>query len=416
MSTPNFQGKIESIAFGGEGVLKTDGHVVFIPYTAPGDEIEYEIVMKKKRFARGEILKIINPSPERTLPLCPYYQNCGGCQLQHIRYSGQQASKKIMVEDALKRIGKFSFPAVEFEQDPALRPWAYRERVAFHLSQGEIGYIALDNRSIVEVDECPIFLEGKHSLFKELRGLARFFTAAGRVDVLKDHSGKFLVYVRLEHYDKQCKEALEWGHMNMPSVSGLEIDRVGNWGKEIIVTEFEGLVIEYSPRVFIQSNKAVSEKIYQEIGLILEGQKSCLDLYSGIGITSMLMAKQGSQVVAIESNGAAVNFAKNNAKKNGLKNVEFLGGGVESLLPKVLKDHSFDAAVINPPREGLYPEIAEALKKSGIKTLVYVSCMPSTLARDAHILAEGGYKVTRVKAYDMFPQTGHIETLMVLSL
>lgn len=412
---PNITGKIESLAFGGEGVMRQDGLVIFVPYTAAGDTVEVKIELEKKRFARGRVASLLEASPDRTAPLCPYYEKCGGCQLQHIDYPAQREAKRIMVEDALKRIGKVDFPHVDIEEDQNLPIWAYRERIAMHLQAGKIGFIALDHRTVLEIDTCPIYLEGYHPLFKELQAFAQFFTSPGRVDVMKDGRGKFIVYVRLEEFDRRAKEALEMADQNKAHIASLEIKGVGYWGEETAESDSLGLKILYSPKVFIQSNRSVSEKINLEIKMLLSGSNKVLDLYSGIGVSSLLLAKEGKKVISIESNVVAVEYARENAYLNQVDSIEFITGEVESNLKGLLNEESFDAALINPPREGLYPEVAEALKNSGIKTLIYISCMPSTLARDVNILAEGGYSIKKVKAFDMFPQTGHIETLLQLT-
>lgn len=412
----NITGEVSSLAFGGAGVLKKDGLVVFVPFTAPQDVAEVSIVSKKKRFAFGKLEKIIEPSPLRVTPKCPYFGTCGGCQLQHINYSAQLDSKKQAVIDALSRVGKVSQDQLnEVTIEEAEHPWGYRERIALHIKEGKIGFFSLDNVNLVEIESCVIFLDQPTTLFNEVRELAKRLTT-GRMDILKDKEGKFLIYVRLDVLPPDGNEILKWAETYLTSISGLEISRLGSFGKSEVQTQVENLSITYSPRVFIQNNASQSLKIYREIANLFKSYSSILDLYSGIGISSLLLAKNGATVESIEYSREAVEWAKKNFENNQETKIKAHCGDVQKLLSGLLNKTKFEAALINPPRDGIDKAVAETLRKSGIKDVIYISCMPSTLARDIKEFIEVGYTIKLVKAFDMFPQTGHIETLLQLQL
>lgn len=389
-------GEISQIAFGGSGLLRIDNFVLFVPYTAPKDIIEARIVELKKGYGRAELVRIISPSPFRTKPKCPYFGTCMGCQLQHLQYKTQLEIKKGAVADALQRIGKLNHPLVEIV--PSEKEFGYRERITLHLKDEKLGYIGPDNKSILEIHTCPIFTD--EPIIQELQKFkhAHFKKNHGRIQILKDKKGGFLVHL-----------ATEPPPSNMEKTQ-LEIEFRGD---KPIQSEILGLKIEYSPKVFIQNNFEESIKIYSEILSIMQDVKphKVLDLYSGIGVTSCLLAKAGMEVHSIELNPASVKYARKNAQLNNLSNIQFSQGKVEAILKD---DPSFDAVILNPPREGVERQVLLTLSKMKPKTIVYISCMPSTLARDLKLLSDD-YEIKIVKAFDMFPQTGHIETLIRLN-
>lgn len=402
------KGIIQEIAFGGSGILKIDGFVLFIPYTAPGDEIVAEISALKKGYGEAKLKEIITPSQIRTKPECPYFGTCMGCQFQHIEYNAQLEIKRKNVEDALIRIGKLDIPKVTIL--PSMRIYNYRERITLHLENGKVGYILKDNKTILDIATCPIFSDDKtifetlHLLFKDL---------SGRLQVTKDKGG-YLIYAFL----KNCKNPKELvkASTNFKEITGFSLSANGkNYqrGVNTLQSTIEGLKFEYSPQTFIQNNFSQSLNIYREIVRFLEPDHKILDLYSGIGISSLLLASKGKEVIAIEANKYSVKLAEENAARNNLKAI-FKTGYVEEVLTNYLKT-PIDAVIMNPPREGVNKEALRLLVENRPKKIIYISCMPSTLARDLNILKEH-YKVEAVTAFDMFPQTSHVETVVQLKV
>ncbi len=385
-------GTITEIAFGGSGILKVQGLVLFVPFTAPGDEIEAIITELKKGYGRAKLSKIIKPSPTRVQPKCPYFGTCMGCQLQHIDYETQLEEKKQAVKEALLRIGKIDIPEVSIVPSP--KEYTYRERITLHLDEQKLGYISLDNTSILDIKICPIFTED--SILERLNQAKdhEFKKQKGRLQVLKDQKGSFVVHASIHP-----KPAIFPPHIRFSK-------------DEEITSHLLGLKFTYSPKVFIQNNRSVSEQIYLKIvELMREANPSLiLDLYSGIGVTSCLLSKEGYTLYSIELNSHSIRYARRNQEINGLKNITFIEGKAEEKIPH----QPFDAVLLNPPRTGCEKIVIEKIRDViQPKTIIYVSCMPSTLARDLNILGEG-YRTNIVQAFDMFPQTGHIETLVRL--
>lgn len=337
-------GKIESLAFGGEGILRHEGQVIFVPFVIPGEEIEVEITESRKNFSKGKLLQVLNPSKERIAPLCPYFGKCGGCQLQHMSYDTQLAYKKNAVKEALIRIGKIqNLPDFTIEGTPI--QWEYRRQIRLKKRGEELGFIGYDNVSFVPIKRCLIY--SKHNL------------------PFQKATSPFTV---------------------------------------------EGLTFFSSPSAFVQNHPEQSALLYKDIcTLVLKSQaKKVLDLYCGIGVTSILLGANGIESLGIEMNKEAIVFANKNAEYNKIDNVRFISGDAAKA-----PFENPDLVIVNPPRIGLSPEMIQALEKNKPAKILYISCMPSTLARDISKLPE--YEIEYIKAYDMFPQTAHVETLIILA-
>ncbi|MFN4173688.1 MAG: class I SAM-dependent RNA methyltransferase, partial [Parachlamydiaceae bacterium] len=265
------KGTIREIAFGGAGLLKIDGFVLFVPFTAPGDEIVAEITRLKKGYGEAKLIEVVKLSPLRTAPKCPYFEKCMGCQFQHVEYNAQLEIKRKNVEDALRRIGKLEIP--EIEVVGSQKEYGYRERITLHLKKGRLGYIEKDNTSLLEIESCPIFCEEK-AIFHALKHL--FPTSSGRVQVTKSGQG-FLVFADVDEFIETEVP---------PLIKGLHVAYKKNSFKKGTFTQFceiDGLKIEYTPQTFIQNNFSQSLNIYREICASLYEDNKILDLYSGIG-------------------------------------------------------------------------------------------------------------------------------------
>jgi 23S rRNA (uracil1939-C5)-methyltransferase len=421
------EGEIETIAFGGEGILRYRGFVVFVPFTAVGDRIVCRITETKRSFAKGTLVELKYASHYRTQPLCPYFGTCGGCQLQHLNQEAQLKYKLTAVTDALKRIGHLSTPP--FPIFPAVANWSYRRHITLHLrpkNEGfEAGYIGQDNRSLVVVQTCPIFNEPHHPILQHLQQLVAQLPnpsqQEGRVTILKNHRNQFILSfqfiapsVKLAAHRKTFQNALQ----QSPYLAGIIVQTTEeqiSLGDPYCEEKIEGLTFRFSPQTFIQNHPEQSINIYRQICQFAgqSFQHHVLDLYCGFGMTSLLLAQQGHPVTGIEVNPEAIRFAQENASSNHLSNIHFIQGDVEKVLPRWLKTHQASLIIVNPPRQGLTKGVIQTLLKSTIENFIYVSCMPSTLARDLGVLSEQ-YQVQEGRVYDMFPQTAHVETLVYL--
>lgn len=418
------EGEIETIAFGGEGILRYRGFVVFVPFTAVGDRILCRITEVKRSFAKGTLIELQYASHYRTEPLCPYFGTCGGCQLQHLQKEAQLKYKLNAVTDALKRIGHLSIPP--FSITPATTNWSYRRHITLHLKpkkEGfEAGYIGQDNRSLVVVETCPIFNEPHHPILKQLQQLVEQIPnplqQEGRVTILKNHRHQFILSFQFGSKFVINLKVFQSALQQSPHFAGITVQTPGeqiSLGDPYCEEKIEGVTFRFSPQTFIQNHPEQSLNIYRQICQLASQsfQHPVLDLYCGFGMISLLLAQQGHAVTGIEVNAEAIRFAQENALLNHLKNIQFIQGGVEKTLPLWLKTHQTSLIIVNPPRQGLTQAVVQALLKAKTDSLIYVSCMPATLARDLSVLCKN-YQIEEGHIYDMFPQTAHIETLVYL--
>jgi len=364
------QGVVEKLVFGGQGLIRHKGMVVFVADVVPGEEVIVRITQKKRSYLVATLEQVVTQVPFRIQPKCSYFGVCGGCQLQHIAYTKQLEFKQQMVQEALR----LEHP---IEIVPAQKQFAYRRKISLHAREGKTGYYARDNVSLVAIDHCPIFTE---------ESLVPFQNSLDGT-IMKRPDGS------LHRIKEGC-------------------DKEGCFEEEV-----DGLKIYTSPRVFLQNYPEQSLLLYHDVLAIMKRlapKAAVLDLYCGVGILSLLAARQGHNVVGIECNKQAVKCAKKSALTNGCRDVTFVAGMVEQQLLREVKKRAFDVWIVNPPRQGLSEQVIDHILACQPPFLIMISCMPPTLARDLKKLAM--YEMVEIKAYDMFPQTTHVETMVVLHL
>ena len=416
------QGRIDTIAFGGRGILRDETRVIFVPFTAPGDLVQIELTSQKKRYGEGRLKKIITPSLLRTPPVCPYFEQCGGCQFQHITYEAQLEIKRKFIEDALQRIGSISFTVAPIIPSQLL--WNYRNhiRLKIFFQAGLIGYIGADHHAFIAIDECAIFQNPSHPIFTDLQTFlkrvdwGKISSAYLRIFALQ--SNDYLMVFYLEQPFTINTEQIEQELKTHPSWAGMifalphETISVGQIECRFTILDLQ---IQFSPFGFVQNHLEQSRQLYQFIlDHIPEGISHALDLYCGIGITALLLARKGINVIGVESHLKTVEIAQENARSNRIDSVKFYCGKAETLITGLLKNHTFDLVLLNPPRTGLDPQLITELMDASPTHLMYVSCMPSTLARDLNLFLNKGYQIVSVQGFDLFPQTTHIETVVIL--
>lgn len=422
-------GQVDGLAFGGQGIVRHEGLVVFVPFTAPGDTIRFRIIAKKKNFAQGQLVEVLTPSPARVSPSCPYFGTCGGCQLQHMNYAAQLEYKQQSIQDALHRIAKLPDALVQ-PVVPAQQRWAYRRRILLNLRphQGSFaaGYLAVDNSSLVTIDQCAIFTPQDSALIPEIQKIAAKLEnkrgLSGKVMLLKEEDGRFLLHFQFESIPPNAAEVLKQSMAALASCTGILVTAgpkkliFGTIDPTLLI---DGLTFSFSPQAFIQNHPEQSLNIYRSI--VAHAQKlntnTILDLYCGIGISSLLLAKHGFKVTGVETSKEAIKMAQTNAAVNGLKDkAHFIQADVQQVLPALLKKERPGLVIVNPPRTGLDTAVGQALLTSAPQAILYISCMPPTLARDLKPFCGNGYRLQPVEAYDMFPQTAHVETLALLQI
>jgi len=403
---------IRSIAAGGDGVgTLEDGRVVFVPRTAPGDVVECRITESRRRWARAVRLSLVEPGPGRAEPECPHYDadRCGGCRLQHLSYEAQLAAKARIVGDALRRIGGLETDDPPIAPSPSL--WRYRARVTLHAERGRIGYHRVgEANGVFDLTDCRIAREPLMTLWRavssERRLLPADLTALG---LREDGEGALHVVV-------ESPAARAWDAV--PLAQAVGDPTVRHWWRP------EGgaaRVLAGPPSAF---PVLAFEQVQPGLGGDIRAQavaetgaasgSVAWDLYAGVGETARALAARGVDVWAVEADRAAVAWGRDRAR--GWDRGAAVRWEAEAAERAVARLPDPDVAVVNPPRTGLGAEVAEALQRRAERTrpfrVVYVSCDPATLARDLRRMP--GLGLRSVRAFDLFPQTAHVETLSVL--
>lgn len=410
-------GTIEALSSNGAGIMKKEGFVFFVPFTAPQEQIACQVIDVKKKFGHAKLNKILKKGEDRTEPKCPYFGVCGGCQLQHLTYVAQIKNKQQWIKDALTRIGKFEDIHVN-EVIPSENIYGYRRHISLSVINNKVGYFGFDENSFVEVNECPIFSVDEN-LFNVLRTLVSQFESCeekAKVTVLKQEDN-FILHFHFKTLPFNAKLLTETLLKEKTEIKGVILSSkkgVLKFGLTENSYSIDHLNFQFTSDLFMQNNREQSKNIYRHLVKIAKESSptKILDLYCGIGISSLLLAKEGFDVTGIESNPQSIKMAKKNAENNGLKNkTNFLHAAVENVLKNI---EIPEFVIINPPREGLDKEVIGVLRKKLPEKIVYISCMPSTLARDLHLLGKENYTIEECQPYDMFPQTIHVETVIVL--
>lgn len=400
-----FELHLTDMAHGGDALGRHEGKVIFVPYAIPGEKALVEIIEDKGRYARGRLVEILSPSPQRVAPPCPYFGpgRCGGCQWQHIAYQAQLEFKAAVVGDQLARLGRL--PDVTVKRPiPSLSPWQYRNHVQFSVGDdGRLGFVATDGRRVETVEVCyllhPLLDELSAALDLELPGLARLSLRAG-----VNTGDLMMIFETNDDLPPALESDLPVSCVLLLS-DGTPVNLIGS---NHIIEVVSGRSFHISATSFFQINTAAAEELVRVVGEYLApaGDETLLDAYCGVGTFALSLADKVGQVIGIEEAAGAVADARLNAAE--MDNVEFIEGGVEAILPRL--DRPIDLAVLDPPRQGCKPEALAALIELAPCRIVYVSCDPATLARDARKLTDGGYQLVEVQPVDMFPQTYHIES------
>lgn len=414
---------IEALAYGGDGIARPEGFTIFVPRTVPGDKVRVEMTVTKKRYGRGLPLEILEASPLRTEPKCPHYKECGGCHYQQIDPAYVAEQKVLQVQDALERIGKEKadvLPLVVPSQQ-----WGYRNRVTYHRKGTTSGYIAWKGERVIDIPDCPIAQPELNTLWKEVRKRIEKIPAAQIrfVFLRRTTSGELAVLFSVAAPTVLHKVAREWDLDASLWFSVVEHDAASPFGDEIgllkggeRMTESVGEIqYQVRPDLFFQIHPEVTEKVVEKV-LSWANEikpKRVLDLYCGSGLFTLALTKAGYPTYGVEVSHEAILCAQTSLDENALDSTVWLRTGkADQIVEKLIEEEeSFDAAIVDPPRKGIHPEIIKKLSKLGVKHLLYISCSPATLARDVKALKEEGFQLNWTQPFDMFPQTYHVETV-----
>ncbi|MCL4517232.1 MAG: 23S rRNA (uracil(1939)-C(5))-methyltransferase RlmD [Firmicutes bacterium] len=457
--------ELTGLTHSGEGVGRREGFAVFVPGALPGERVKARVTGVKKNYATALLDTILQPSPERQEPVCPVFRECGGCQLQHLKYEAQLAYKRQLVVDALNRIGKLDLDHVVVRPTLGVAdPFHYRNKaqypVGFRGGRVVTGFYTARSHDIVPIADCHI----QHPLNGRIAGVLRGLLEKYRLSVYDERTGQGLIRHLLIRTAAATGEAMavlvtngrDVPHLEeiaaeltreVPQVAGV-VQNVNTQRTNVILGDYtrtiagrdeiideirlkvdeqadegrkdraDALKFAISARSFFQVNPVQTGVLYGKAiqYAALEGNETVVDAYCGIGAISLFLAQRAGFVYGIEEVAPAIEDARKNAALNGITNVEFLTGKVEDLLPSLYsKGIRPEVIVVDPPRKGCEESVLQTFVAMAPRRIVYVSCNPSTLARDLALLAGMGYETREVQPVDMFPQTSHVESIVLMT-
>lgn len=440
--------EITGLTHEGNGVGKVDGFTLFVPHTLPGERIKAKVVNIKKSFGYAKLLELLERSHQREEPSCPIFYRCGGCTLQHISYEEQLRQKRAIVEDNLRRLGKIEQAVVH----PTLGmkdPWRYRNKAQVPIGeeQGGLigGFYAERSHQIIDMEACLI----QHEKNDELVGMVKKIASSLGIRAYQEETGQGLlrhVVVKVGFKTGEVmvvlvingdeipfqEELVNQLTKNVEGVKSIVLNKnkkqtnviFGHetqviWGEPYIYDYIGDIKFAISARSFYQVNPVQTEVLY---GKALEyanlsSRETVIDAYCGIGTISLFLAQNARKVYGVEIVPEAIADAKRNARLNAMENVEFAVGEAEKIIPWwYAQGIKADVVVVDPPRKGCDQTLLDTLIQMKPDRIVYVSCNPSTLARDLRILEDGGYVTKEVQPVDMFPHTSHVECVALMTL
>lgn len=431
----------------GNGVGKVEGYPIFVPLVLPGETASIKVVKVNKKFAFGKLLEIKEASPERETPPCAVFHKCGGCQLQHMSYSMELEMKQNQVKNVMKKIAHLEdvpvHPVVGMEE-----PWRYRNKIQIPVGEknGELitGFYRQRSHEIIDdMDTCVIQDHTGDDLQEAVRKMADQLGISAYDEV--SHQGELRHIIVRSAYETgkamvvlvtrtekvpQLKALIEELTQTYPQITSviqnINADKTNVilgkqsrtlYGDDYLVDHMGDLEFLISAHSFYQVNPPQTKHLYEQAlaYAAVDADDTVVDAYCGIGTISLFLAQQAKQVYGVEIVPEAIQDAKMNAKRNKLDNVHFEVGKAETVMPEWTKEGLRpDVIVVDPPRKGCDEGLLQAMMDMGPKRIVYVSCNPSTLARDLRILADGGYEIREIQPVDMFPQTMHVESVTLL--
>jgi len=439
---------IDGLTHEGMGVGKYHGFTIFVKDALPTEKVKVKIILVKKSFAVGKMMETLATSEHRVDPLCPIYDQCGGCQLQHLSYEEQLRQKRQQVEDNMKRIAGLDLTKVTIHPTIGMEdPWRYRNKAQVPIGEMEGGLVGgfyrQGTHDIIEMKECLIQHEKNDAVVGKVKEVAQRLginaykeeTHSGllRHVVVKYgfNSGELMIVLvtngdelpRKEELIKDLREQFPELKSIVQNVNTKKTNVIFGeetkvlWGEKYIYDSIGDIRFAISARSFYQVNPVQTKVLYDKAleYAQLTGNENVIDAYCGIGTISLFLAQKAKKVLGVEIVPDAIADAKRNATLNGIENVEFAVGEAEKVIPWwKAQGITADVIVVDPPRKGCDEELLRTIIEMRPKRVVYVSCNPSTLARDLKVLEEGGFETKEVQPVDMFPHTSHVECVAQL--
>jgi 23S rRNA (uracil1939-C5)-methyltransferase len=421
------EGTVETLVYGGRGLIRDDGFVIFVDGVLPGDRVECEVTKAKRGYAEARATKMLESSPDRIAPEDLHQEEpCPGAPWQSLSYDRQLAFKQEQAVDALTRIGGLG----EFETEPIIaaeETWRYRNKVEYSFGERD-GEVVLGFRprgrwdEVLQIEDCLLSSEPTNEARNAVLRWARESGLSAWDPRRKEGTLRNLV-IREGRRTGQIQTRLVTSadpiprppvdlHTVIDGPSGGTDGPTGVLGEEFLSERVCGLDIRLSHGSFFQTNTEMAERLYGVVAEFadLKGEETVFDLYCGVGTIGLVLARDAGQVFGLEIVPEAIENARENARENGITNAEFIAGNARTgLRPLVEKAGRADLVVLDPPRAGLSAKIVRRVLECEASRIVYVSCNPTTLAPNAAQLAEAGYRLVRMRPVDMFPQTPHIE-------
>ena len=451
---------IESVAAEGKALTHVDGMVVFVDFAVPGDVVDIQVYKKKKNYMEGFIKRIVKPSEHRLEPFCKHFGVCGGCRWQPLPYPMQLEAKRQQVEDQLVRIGHLQVPEIrptlpsedtqcyrnKLEFSASCSRWILKDEDPSTLSEAQkvgLGFhVGKFFDKVLDIEQCYLQKEPSNAIrlhikqfcldhgyeFYNIRENHGFFR---NLFVRSTQKGDFMLIVVFAREDKEQREALlDSVAAAFPEITSLYYiineklnDSITDQspilykGQDAIYEEMEGLRFKIGPKSFYQTNSRQAYRLYSVARdfAALTGSELVYDLYTGTGTIAQFVSKKASKVVGIEYVPEAIEDAKANAQANGITNCLFFAGDMKDVLNEafIQKHGRPDVIILDPPRAGIHPDVAQVILKAAPGRMVYVSCNPASQARDLAILCKD-YEITAVQPVDMFPHTMHVENVVAL--
>lgn len=409
---------IEGTTHEGHGVARENGKVTFVAGAIRGEQVEARVVKEGRQYNQAITVKRLHDSPERVLPACPHFERCGGCQLQHMSIEAQRNLKENWLAGQFR---KLSLPNKMSRLEG--KPFGYRRRARISVfvknNQVQIGFRAKSSNEIIDIDQCQVLEPSLQVAYQALRTYlktASLVSKLGHIELLYDAQGVCVVLRQSRDMAETDKEDLNnWAQKSSitllwqaPAENKVEKQQPRHY-------MIDGAVLNFHPQDFIQVNAQINDAMVEQAmaWLELNSDDVVLDLFCGAGNFSLPMAKRAGRVLAVEAIESMVEMGQLNARQADLDNLEFLAADLTQTPPNRLKKAKITKALIDPPRAGAY-EFLPTLVRLKPQQILYVSCNASTLARDAEYLVENGFRVTKVCMMDMFPQTSHVEAMMLL--
>ncbi len=447
---------IEAVAAEGKALAHVDGIVVFVDFAVPGDIVDIQVYKKKKNYMEGFIKRIVKPSENRLEPFCSHFGVCGGCRWQPLPYEMQLQAKRQQVEDQLVRIGHLEVPELR-PTLPSEKTQYYRNKLEFSASNKRwllksepqdlvepgLGFhVGKFFDKVLDIEKCHLQAEPSNAIrlfikkfclengleFYNIRENHGFFR---NMFIRTTEDGQIMLIICLAQPDEAPRKALLDALVKeFPQITSLFYvineklnDSIGDqspvlyYGKDAIYESMEGLSFKIGPKSFYQTNSRQAYRLYSVARDFadLQGNEVVYDLYTGTGTIAQFVSKKAAKVFGIEYVPEAIEDAKDNAKRNNITNCEFFAGDMKDVLNEdFIKKHGRpDVIILDPPRAGIHPDVAQVILKAAPERMVYVSCNPASQARDLAILCKD-YKITAVQPVDMFPHTMHVENVVAL--